>query len=610
MLVVLPHVLPAHANMLRAEPGPNSELDSSPTRIRVEFSEPLEEQGSRIVILDPQGDEMETGEPRIDPDDRRIMTVTLPDELPTGTYTVVWRSLSSVDGHTVRGSFLFAVGEPLGRGAQPAEEQALFESWHEPAARWLVLLGYSAMIGAIMVSSVVLRPGYRSSGALEAIAGRLERRRWGVIAAGAVLFAAGSVLHLVSQTRVTGARAISVLGGTSWGSAWVWRMGAWIVLMVCFAVELARHRRGAGEPEDGERAELEPIAYFAAIGVLVAVTATSHVGAGTAVRTAAVLAYLLHLVASTIWSGVLICVSLMIPVAVRGLPREHLTRVLPPLASRIWILALVCVTTVTITGLYLAWIQVTVHDAMNTPYGIALAIKVLLVAPMVLLGALNYLWVRAGLARRPDLARWFVRFGRTEAVLAVLVLMAVGAVASMEPGRMIMERRGRLGAGSLVMSEEAERLTLTLTVEPAYVGTNRLALEITDARGNAVNATDVSLVVYDHPRHYIHFEERAAPVADGRYVVDRAALSVEGIWRVDTVVRRPDAFDARATFQFHIAQPGEGVGAEPVLEPVSAWLLLSVQVIVIALLFVGVVAVVRAQRQFADAREPVDTHRG
>ena len=41
------------------------------------------------------------------------MQVTLQDDLPNGTYTVAWRNLSTVDGHTIRGTFFYSVGEPL-----------------------------------------------------------------------------------------------------------------------------------------------------------------------------------------------------------------------------------------------------------------------------------------------------------------------------------------------------------------------------------------------------------------------------------------------------------------------------------------------------------------
>ena len=37
------------------------------------------------------------------PNDHKSMTVTVPD-LPQGTYTVVWKTLSAADGHAVKGA--------------------------------------------------------------------------------------------------------------------------------------------------------------------------------------------------------------------------------------------------------------------------------------------------------------------------------------------------------------------------------------------------------------------------------------------------------------------------------------------------------------------------
>lgn len=54
----------AHANLLRAEPPPNSVMDAAPAEIRMWFSEPLEAQFSKINLRDKDGKILNTPSPR------------------------------------------------------------------------------------------------------------------------------------------------------------------------------------------------------------------------------------------------------------------------------------------------------------------------------------------------------------------------------------------------------------------------------------------------------------------------------------------------------------------------------------------------------------------
>ena len=81
------------------------------------YSEPIEESFSVVTVLNSAAERVDLDDSARDPSEPSAMSVGLP-ELPNGTYTVIWKNLSSVDGHKVIGSFVFAVGEPLSAGAQ------------------------------------------------------------------------------------------------------------------------------------------------------------------------------------------------------------------------------------------------------------------------------------------------------------------------------------------------------------------------------------------------------------------------------------------------------------------------------------------------------------
>ena len=96
-----------------------------------------------------------------------------------------------------------------------------------------------------------------------------------------------------------------------------------------------------------------------------------------------------------------------------------------------------------------------------------------------------------------------------------------------------------------------EGLHLALTVTPGRVGPNRLVVALRDRRGTPVrNASQVELRL-----EVLDADLGARPVlatahGDGTYVLDDALFSLAGPWHIQLVVRRPDAFDARAAFRW------------------------------------------------------------
>lgn len=89
----------AHALLVRSEPAANAELTSSPPSVDIWFSEPLESGFSHIRLIDAGGEDVPgAGPSAVDASDPSHMSLPLPDLSP-GIYTVIWTTLSSVDGH-------------------------------------------------------------------------------------------------------------------------------------------------------------------------------------------------------------------------------------------------------------------------------------------------------------------------------------------------------------------------------------------------------------------------------------------------------------------------------------------------------------------------------
>lgn len=99
----------AHAAYESSTPGSSEIVSEAPEVVTASFTEPLERSYSQLQLFDSQGNEVQgtTHEPG---DDEYTMVLELPPELPNGTYSVLWRTLSTADGHTAQNYFAFTVG--------------------------------------------------------------------------------------------------------------------------------------------------------------------------------------------------------------------------------------------------------------------------------------------------------------------------------------------------------------------------------------------------------------------------------------------------------------------------------------------------------------------
>src|SRR5512143_1855972 len=98
-------VVLAHADIVRSDPAANAVLDQAPSRVTIEFTEPVEPRLSKIEVLYDDGSGADNNDPTHDPSDPTKLSVWLKDSR-TGTYIVSWRALSEADGHVTSGAYV------------------------------------------------------------------------------------------------------------------------------------------------------------------------------------------------------------------------------------------------------------------------------------------------------------------------------------------------------------------------------------------------------------------------------------------------------------------------------------------------------------------------
>ncbi|MBC8281229.1 MAG: copper resistance protein CopC, partial [Chloroflexi bacterium] len=555
----------AHANVATSEPPANAVLDEPPDQIVIWFTEPLEPALSQIQVLNSQGSRVDNDDSLIDRIDPSVMSVTLRG-VENETYTVVWKNVSTVDGHRVRGSYIFSVGEPLS-GAAPVEtpEQGLLQSPSEPVIRWLVLLGGLVLVGGFGFHLYVLRPVLTAKDAspdfgnlvpqAEILVSRLMLLAVvvAVLASVAQLIVQASVVHDISVVASLGDPIKTILTDTDWGRVWLWRMGtlaAALVVVVSIAVLAQRRQQGVVA-----WLYLPVIAISLGAGMLFTISWTSHGAATADIETPSIISDFIHLLASSFWAGGILVFLAAIILISRGPSSEHRSTIFAALTPKFSAIAVISMGILIVTGAYGAWAQVTIIEAFATPYGWTLVGKLGLVVVILAIGAFNLLWIKKRLASTPNASSWLARLIAVEAVFAVLIVVAVGVLTSLEPARQVASREGIGVADELRFNDTAEGVEIDLAVVPGRVGTNRFLVSLVDRFGNSVpDAEEVSIDLTSLDVDLGKTTFVTENLGGGRYAVEEALFNVAGAWQASVIVRRSDAFDARTAFRFIAAK--------------------------------------------------------
>jgi hypothetical protein len=293
------------------------------------------------------------------------------------------------------------------------------------------------------------------------------------------------------------------------------------------------------------------------------------------------------LLAAGFWIGGLFHLALGVPLILQTLSQSQRRAVLSALLPRFSVIAILSVGTLVITGLYSGWVQVTIVEAVATPYGMTLLVKLGLVGLLVFLGALNMLWVRPRLSREEGASRWLQRLLVGEAVLATLVLLSVGVLGSLEPARQVASRLGIGQENRLTFQDRVEGTDITLKVAPGQVGPNQFTVSLKDRSGQPItNATEVRLDLTYLDTDLGTTSVSAKPTASGEYVLEGQLLSLAGNWQAGLAVRRPDAFDTRTAFRFPVVSAGANNSAAITPEVDTGRLLWGAELVLLGFLFI------------------------
>ena len=486
----------AHASLESSDPSNGELLETAPDRISLTFTEPPDLSLTTIGVLDDTGTAMPTGAPELAPDSEREVRVRL-DPVPDGVYTVTWRTVSATDGHVTASAFSFGVGvspeavKPVTGSSGETEPP----SATAVAGHWLLYLGLVVLFGAGVTGLVAFGPS--------------NVRPW-LLAVGWVCAAIGVTLMTLAERA-----AVDVPLGTLISSE---AGGKFVLLAVAVGVTGVAVLAAVLRPG---RATLAALAVTAA-GAMLARATGGHAGSA-----GMVLAQWFHFMGVGAWIGGLAWLFL-------GLFRK----LDPAQVRRFSTLAGAALAVVVVSGLLRSWNELGLgwwlHPLRNG-YATALALKVVIVIPLIGLGALNrYRNVpRYGSAG----SRPMLRTVGGELALAAAVLLATGVLTGLPPKA--NEEPAGQGARPLVVtgSDFATTTKVRLEISPGIVGPNTFVADVTDYdTGEPVKARRVSLT-FDLPDQPDVSSTLRLERTDGAWRAQGTALAQPGTWTVTVLVQ-------------------------------------------------------------------------
>ncbi len=359
----------AHAVLLRATPSGSQTLAEAPDQVQLLFSEPLDPEFSTVQVLDGAGARVDLADGKLDPNNDRLLSVSLRPGLANGVYTVAWRNLSAVDVHPDQGEYHLFVGVPVVSEAAVQTGLQVTATPETTLCRWWFYLAASLFGGVLATWKLVLWPLIQDD----------QKRRSGayrlVVAAG-VLLILGTLFSALAQAAAAanvpllegfGQPLAGLLTRGRFASIWWPRLGLEVASLGLIAV-----------------GGLDGLASECALATLPAVLLTSALTShGAALPTGAAVGIAidwLHIVGATLWVGGLMALAAFLP----GLSARR------QVVDRFGRLALIAAMIVLLSGVLQGGLEVgTPAAVLTTPYGQLLLVKLVLLVGMLGLAGLN-----------------------------------------------------------------------------------------------------------------------------------------------------------------------------------------------------------------------------
>ena len=520
----------AHATLESSSPADGQSVPASPSEIRITFSEAVTTISGGLSVLDADGKTVDVGNSEVV--DGRTLVAPISETLSDGTYVTTYRVLSA-DGHPVSGSLLFGVGEgALDRSAQPSSNGDRL---------WEIIGGISRFImylAALVAAGVAFFLAF--------IHDRAEDR-WRIVPfvrIGSLLALLSAIGIVMSQAALlTGKGAGAVTDSNVLRDVLNQNLGWSLALLM---IGLAAVHLSTDIPK---KVVSNSLALSGGLAVTVSFAVWGH-ATELSPKAISLAADAIHATAAALWLGGLVGL-----VMVLSLRTPDTVRATAGIISRFSLMAFWSVIALTITGLTLTITgsDASLNSILTTTWGQLVLAKIGLTLIVVLIAAWNRRTLVPSLIgpteNNGELAvRWatLLRTIRAEAVLLVAVVALTAIVVNVPPARTaVVAKTDRVD-----ITQRVDTGNVQLSVDPAIVGPNTVAVRYTDGTGQPINVANSMSIEFSQPSAGLEPITRQVPASEpGVFVIQGNELSIPGTWTITIAVRTGDFTEQRTSFE-------------------------------------------------------------
>jgi copper transport protein len=551
----------AHALIVKSDPAPSQSLPTSPSKVDVYFTDPVDIRYSVIKVLDPNGKEIQNKDEHYITIDQTSLSVSLPVGLPNGVYTVSTKVLDQTDGHVTENGFVFAVGVAAPQNAaQPKISYSNVISTQDAVARFPALIGQVIVVGAAFSTLWLWRPVSKITGLKE----RFAETRLKIDKRATKLILVGSIITFASGFGMIAAEAFSINAGfvdavsTKFGQSWIVRMVIASILLGLSLMLYLKHRKSNSVLHKWQTAVI--------LGVGIATLSTTSIishGAATGKAVPLILDFIHNLVASIWIGGILYFDFIIIPklkqISDKKIPSAILSIVIPKFGT----VVLLILGTITITGPFLLFfLENNLDLTLASIYGKILIVKLSLACVMIAIGAYHQLFIHKQsfkalavsggknfVAQESDHVKILSKFGfsaRAEAIVGIALIASVAVLVdsglpATEFQDLLQSQQSGLNVLAATPSSIQQNVftdtgfvnngsRVILSINPYFIGSNDITISFLDTNRNPVDIQSVLLELAQTDKSIGPIKVDTQQISTGIYSAQTDSLTIPGNW--------------------------------------------------------------------------------
>ena len=387
----------AHPVIIDSDPKQFQSIESPPDKITVYFSEAIVLQYSKISVVDSEGKEIEgIGQADHINDDPTTLSMELKDEMNEGSFTVITRVLSAVDGHVVDNSVVFSVGKDSASTTSAADfanmknkdKKGIFDilSIENSASRIAGYIGQIMLVGAPCIYLWIKKPFLNIrwiKGILQNHFNKIQENLVKLLIFADFLVIVSIIAIVTIQASAIGGTIIDVFN-TEFGKIIIARL---LLSLVLLAILLITYR-SVKQPKNYE---IKYKTYSIIIGIGLGILFTNSMISHAAALDNFVPIFLdyFHGIAASLWIGGLIFLAFVFINPIRKLQHTEIkSKIISITIDKFSVIVLPILASIAITGPTLLW---SLENGLSTTfaslYGKILIIKLVLAGIMIIIGA-------------------------------------------------------------------------------------------------------------------------------------------------------------------------------------------------------------------------------